>query len=262
MRIAAFIAMLLVSCSHPEFDALRTENIVLKQRVAELERELDSIKNGPARVLAGARASFDSGRLDEAKAGAERLLKSSPAVAEAADAKLLLEQIAARQAEDAARVKTATASLVQDTDKVRGITWFKHKSGRVLQWHLKLYFGRSEEGALMPLRIKAQFVGEDWLFVNRITVKADDRKFSALAGTWERDNGAGTVWEWIDLPTDEDLREMVSAIIAAKDVVVRFEGDKYYSDKSVPQAMKDELRDVLLAYSALSSKPSSAEASK
>ncbi|ARC79604.1 hypothetical protein AXW93_12340 [Pseudomonas aeruginosa] len=98
----------------------------------------------------------------------------------------------------------------------------------------------------MPLRLKFQYYDDDWLFVRGLTIKADDKVFTLPGVEFKRDNGSGSIWEWSDEPVSDFA--MLDAVLAAKKVIIRFEGQQYYSDFVLPNAQKVAMKEVLLAW--------------
>jgi hypothetical protein len=141
-------------------------------------------------------------------------------------------------------------------DEMRGITWYKHPSSGDSGNAFYLYFGRRDDGTLLPLRLLLRYYGDSWLFVEKAWAKADGVEVivpqvrDKYRG-WERDNGGGSIWEWSDTAVTEasDLSS-VRQLANAKAVTVRFEGRQYYGDRKLsPQQLK-AMREVLDAYKA------------
>jgi hypothetical protein len=103
------------------------------------------------------------------------------------------------------------------------------------------------------LRWKLQYASESWLFAKAYIVAADDKRFEQQA-RFERDHSGGNIWEWHDAPAGKRELEIVQAILDAKDVTIRYIGNKYYDDRKVSSQEKQALRNVLNAYVALGGK--------
>src|SRR5690606_671906 len=48
------------------------------------------------------------------------------------------------------------------------------------------------------LRLRFQYKADDWLFIKKGILLVDGDKYE-LTGSWERDNGSGDIWEWLDI---------------------------------------------------------------
>ena len=104
------------------------------------------------------------------------------------------------------------------------------------------------------MRLHVQYVDDDWLFVRRFTVKADEETFSvepSRFGDLNRDNGDGKIWEWFNCPVDDELRSNLLSIVGSSDAVLRFEGDKYKKDVEITITDKNRLHTVLAVYDIL-----------
>ena len=144
--------------------------------------------------------------------------------------------------------------MQQESDEIKGITWFSHQNSPSRGDYLSAYFGStagSAEG--YPLRLKLRYQGENWLFFRSVTVKADAQIFELAELDVERDNSGGVVWEWADFALED--HPMLEAWLNAERVVVRFNGDKYYHDLVVPRAQLNQLREVYQAWQAMGGKP-------
>lgn len=243
-----------------------------------LRRELDEIKNGSSRLLASAKAHLDVKRYDEARRDIEQLLNRHPAAVETTEARTLLtiaqQGIAAREAlerrtrvaaekarqdsirKHEARLSRALTAMRRSIDNVREITYYYDRTSPQFVGEASrvvLYIAKPE--ARSPfLRLSIRFRGSDWLFIERYTIKADDETFLIDASGFddvERDNGYSGIWEWYDVPAESRELDIIRAIIAAKRVVIRYEGRQYYHDRVIGGEEKAALRRVLDAYEVL-----------
>lgn len=82
---------------------------------------------------------------------------------------------------------------------------------------------------------------------------ADGQRFERGRVKFERDHDS-KIWEWYDENlTDADL-QMIRAIIASKEAVIRFNGRQYRKDRTITASQKAALQNVLDAYKALGGK--------
>lgn len=162
----------------------------------------------------------------------------------------------------AALAKTVKG-LVGVHDAMRDITWYKNlaspKYDNTNTFYL--YFGITDDQILTPLRLKITYASDSWLFVKSVWGKADGKKItipqiSALFSGWERDNGSGKIWEWSDAPIEEaeDIASL-RQLALSKEVTLRFEGQQYYSDRSLSGAQLQAIRDMISAYEVVTAKP-------
>ena len=104
-----------------------------------------------------------------------------------------------------------------------------------------------------PLLLRIQYSAEDWLFIKRYEIKADEETFTLDVsgfGDVERDNNV-RIWEWHTRTVGKDDMKMLMAISNAKEVVLRSIGKQYYRDRTLPNAEKQRLRVMLAAYEIL-----------
>jgi hypothetical protein len=162
----------------------------------------------------------------------------------------------------AALAKTVKG-LVGVHDAMRDITWYKNSASPKYDNTntFYLYFGIADDQVLTPLRLKITYASDSWLFVKSVWGKADGKKIaipqvSAPLSGWERDNGSGKIWEWSDAPI-EDAQDVASLrqIALSKEVTLRFEGQQYYSDRTLSGAQLQAFRDMISAYEVVTAKP-------
>lgn len=146
------------------------------------------------------------------------------------------------------QAQIALSKLSKRYDKFQDTTWYKSPTSPNYRNTnaFYIYFGVSDNSKL-PLRLVLQYESDDWLFIESATINVDGQNYD-VSGDWERDHNS-RIWEWIDEKLED--REMIEAIINSKAALIRFEGDQYYSTKSISLTQKNALRDILLAYDAL-----------
>ena len=102
-------------------------------------------------------------------------------------------------------------------------------------------------------RLVFYYTGDSWIFFKKITVSVDGQNYVKDFDYFEvsRDNGSGDVWEYVDIsPSTTDIN-MLRAIAASKETIVRFQGDDYHYDLTVKSSDKSAIISVLDAYSLL-----------
>jgi hypothetical protein len=263
--VAVALAALLAGCGSGDGEKaakLQKEVGDLQREVAALRAELDAERNGPERLLAKAKNEISKDRLVEAKKTLAGLIDRYPESSQAKDAGVELAGVNQRMdaAEKAKQVEAArllaeqeralarlNANLKKKTDEIKGITWVSHKTEPLLDTHMALYFGAKDgSSAGYPLRMKFHYFADDWLFISNVTIKADDQIYTLEKMEFERDHGSGSIWEWSDSAVDD--MAMLNKIIAAKKVVIRFDGRQYYNDFVLPEAQKIAMKEVMLAW--------------
>lgn len=236
-----------------------------------LKTALDELQNGPPRLLAQMRTAVESGKFEDARTLGGQLLSRHASSPEAKEGRQLVEQarlaietrdVAARRAqadslrEREAQIARALSSMRRSHDDVKEMSWYYDRSvpSTVNSANkLLLYIGKPDKGAPY-LRFSIRYVADDWLFIQSYVIKADGRTFEIDASGLrdvERDNGYGGIWEWYDVPAEERELDIVRAIVAAKQVVLRCEGRQYRRDRTIGTDEKLALQRVLNAYEAL-----------
>ncbi len=181
----------------------------------------------------------------------EKALVENAAVLDTADE--LLD--AARKA----RADALLARMTKDEDRERGMSfyypsaWSFYGSG---SWaadqrcFVLPYIGRDNSDTW--LRIVYNYTAADWVLFDKVTVVADDARFTKSFDRSDvtRDNSDGRVWEYLDEDVGESEVELLRAIADSKEATVRFEGDGHYHDFTVTDGDKRAIRDALMVYEA------------
>ena len=234
----------------------------LQREIASLKDSLDAERNGPGRLLSRAKNESSENDSAPARQTLADLISRYPESEQALSAKAMLSDLNAKAAvaEKARQLEASRkaeeqrlllsrldANLKKDTDEIKGITWVSHKSEPVLANYMSLYFG-TKDGVLgsYPLRVKFNYFAESWLFVQSVTIKADEQVFNMPNMDFDRDNASGSIWEWSDTKADD--MAMLNKIIAAKKVVIRYNGRQYYHDFTLPESQKTAMKEILVAW--------------
>ena len=261
-----FFCILQISCgekvSKDEFDSIKAEN-------EKLKIELEDLKFGPAKLLSQIKNLINSKDYYKAKSEIETLINKHPTSDQTVEAKKLLIDVDANiKALDLAneieknklekaekeRLANSTKKLRSRKDDIKGITWYYDKTTTVYNDRnsFHLYMGQSEGGKPW-LRFRIQYKSDDWLFINSYIIKTDNNSYtiSTTRDEVERDNGYGGIWEWYDVPMDNNLYNIVKDVINSKSVKLRYNGKQYYDDRKVSENEKKALQNILDAYEAL-----------
>lgn len=99
--------------------------------------------------------------------------------------------------------------------------------------YLRFYIGLNEKQSWLRLKIK--YHASNWLFVNKIKTLADGKRWESSQLDFKRDNEAGEIWEWIDIPVtkNDKIYTTIKNGLNSKNFTIRFVGDKYHDDLSV-----------------------------
>jgi|GEM_PF-2196575 len=167
---------------------------------------------------------------------------------------LAAEQVKREEAAKNAKYVSALRSMRISKDKFNGITFYKDRStpyyANYSTFHL--YIGKSS-GSDPYLRFVVRYSDDDWLFVESAEINIDGSRYdlNVSSSEWERDNGSGDIWEWIDIvPSDYHL-DLVDKIINSRSAVIRFYGSQYRNDRTISSSQKNGLKNILNAYEAL-----------
>ena len=263
--VALWLVAALSACGQADkenAERLQQEVSRLQGEVNTLRADLDAEKNGPERLLARAKNEISKTSLDLAKQALTDLVSRYPESQQAVVAKALLGEVsykleAAEKAKQIEAIKVAEeqrqilarldANLTKSTDEIKGVTWVSHKSEPLLANYMSLYFGTKDGSASSyPLRMKFNYYADSWLFVQGVTIKADDQIFKLENMDFQRDNGSGSIWEWSDSKVQD--MTMLNKIIAAKKVLIRYDGRQYYHDFVLPESQKNAMKEIVLAW--------------
>lgn len=250
-------------------EQMESENQRLNSEIEKLRSEVNELKFGAERLLSQARIAIDAGHDLDARSTLQELIKRHPTSNETPEAKKLLAntetRISAaeekrkrdeekRKEEASQALERATRNLEKKVDEIEGITWMSHQGTPVLGKYASLYFGtRNGKASGFPVRLRVQYYDDSWLFVRSLTIKADDKTFEMPGIDFKRDNSSGSIWEWMDVPITD--HQMLQSVMNAKKVVIRFHGDTYYSDFTVPSEQKNMMKDVYAAWQSLGGTP-------
>ena len=148
-----------------------------------------------------------------------------------------------------------SVTTIKDYDNVENITWYKPQAYPYYansRSYVLPYIGVDSYGNAW-LRLVFHYTGDNWILFKKITVSVDGQNYVKDFDYFEvsRDNGSGDVWEYVDIsPSGTDIN-MLRAIAASKETIVRFQGDDYHYDLTVKSSDKSAIISVLDAYSLL-----------
>ena len=121
------------------------------------------------------------------------------------------------------------------------------------------YVAASTDDKYLPaLRTRIEYTGTDWLFVQKVSIYINNNKIIEKDYgffRWNRDNGNGKVWEWLDI-LDEDISKAFVFVWATKESVdVRFAGRSSKKDFKIGPNDKQAIKDTIDLYSFIKDHP-------
>jgi len=179
----------------------------------------------------------------------------------AAQKEAAARQVAAQKeaAERRALQKKVIAGLRKVRDEVERVTfYYSPNTVREVanQWYL--YIG-VPDGGQPYLRFKWMYTAETWLFVKQVTLNVDGQKVGSVPISFfavKRDNSGGRIWEWHDESVNDRDIPFFQRLAASKKTIIRYEGDKYYDDRTLSEGEKKAFTQIVMAYEEMRRKSS------
>src|SRR4051812_17016981 len=152
--------------------------------------------------------------------------------------------------------------MTQTRDEIQGVTWFQDRAQA--RSHaadsLSCSFARFSSG-YGPLQLAIVHAGKGWLNPETTTLLVDGAPF-VLAETrrgfrgcsWKRQTTPSGVIESCDVPISAEHPDLLAALVAARSVKVRLQGDRVH-DFTVPGTQLEAIRRVHAAWLAASKRP-------
>lgn len=261
MKKIGFLALvlLLVACtpSKKEFVNLQLENMRLRDSLQLVVSELEHYKSDPTKLCANLDQLYKDENINALDSIKQILIKFHPECDELKKVESLCNKIITKQekrleAEKAKRM-SAVSKLKKKYDDVSNVTWyynpyFTHYNNTNLT---SLYIG--QEDSYVWLRLQMSYEGEDWIFFDNAYLSYDGNTREIYFDKYrnkESDNSGGSVWEWIDVPVDDELYFFLKEFSNGKSLKMRLSG-KYTKTRNLSQKEIMGIKDVLLAYDVL-----------
>jgi hypothetical protein len=154
------------------------------------------------------------------------------------------------------------ASMVQTRDEVQGVTWLRDRAQ--LRSHapdtVSCSFARFSSG-YGPLRLTIVHTGKRLLYPETATFLVDGSSFvlpeirRGLRGcSWRSGTNRSGAIETCDVQISSEHPDLLAALLAAKSVKVRLQGDRAH-EFTVPKTQLDAIRRVHAAWRAASQRP-------
>jgi len=99
--------------------------------------------------------------------------------------------------------------------------------------------------------VKFNYTGTDWIYANRIKLVCDDETFEYDSLKFLTYGTTDFVSEYVLIPFNENMQELIPKIINSKETIIRFYGEPIYSDLIVSDKMKLDMKKVLKTIKAL-----------
>lgn len=245
------------------YDGAEDDVKALVKNAADLEAaeaKLDELQvsNAQSKISAIGQVSLESrAAIDEAKAAYDALSDEQKAkVSNAAELTAAEEQLTALKKAQAEQV---LAGMTKEEDKVQGLSFYYPAGWKFYSdgsWvadqscFIRPYLG--SDGKNCWIRVIYNYTGDDWVFFQKLTIVADGQKFYKTFSYYDvvRDNGGGTVWEYMDDDGSSDI-DMLTAVANSSETIIRFEGREYAYDYTVKASDKQIISQALQAYQLL-----------
>ena len=135
-------------------------------------------------------------------------------------------------------------------DEVSEATVYRHAgSPETVDGGNELYaYCITQKGKAPALRLRIQYVADEWLFINKFTLKIDDETSVLEARDMKRDNGNFLIWEWYD---EAATPEFIKKLATSNRVVLRSHGSEYTKDRELTPGEQMRLLEVLAGYEIL-----------
>ncbi|MEO7177079.1 MAG: hypothetical protein ABI002_14930 [Saprospiraceae bacterium] len=149
------------------------------------------------------------------------------------------------------KIKNAIKGMRKKNDEIEGLTYYydnaapKSNNTNYIQLYLVV------SGLANPtLRVKINYSGYSWLFLERCIFKANNGPRTLFLNRSQiyRDSDSGKYWEWCDLQVENDFMGIIDEITGASKPKVRCSGNQYYHDRSISEKEISGLVKVLNAY--------------
>jgi len=112
------------------------------------------------------------------------------------------------------------------------------------------FSGFIKDSKVIPY-VKFNYSGSDWIYANRIKLVCDDETFEYDSLKFYTLGTVNYVSEYVLMPFDAAMQELINKIINSKETIIRFYSDPFYSDFVVTNRMKLDMKEFLKTIKAL-----------
>lgn len=162
----------------------------------------------------------------------------------------LLEVIGEASFEDSKTIyfktsKSEISKLKEKKDDFKGSSFYEHKKTPT-GWNsdVRLYIVKSNEYNEYFYRLRISYKSDDWLFMNEAIFLCDGKKYILSLTDADRDNDGGEIYEYWDKPVNNYSKKIIEAIVNAKEVKMRYNGDQYYSERILKSSELNRIKEV------------------
>jgi hypothetical protein len=163
---------------------------------------------------------------------------------------------------------SALKGLRKQSNTVDGVKWLKYKSKKTPQKNFKPGSGRRDfDNSMFYLYISVKEKKEaflrmyvqvepqvDWIKFNKIIISADKETFEREFNFANINNTIGVGQQYIEFYDIELMPheiKMFEKIAAAKEVTIRYQGEKLHQDLNLKNKYKQAIKDILDAWKKL-----------
>lgn len=148
--------------------------------------------------------------------------------------------------------------LERTPDPVKGDDLYNHRDAVTLNppMVMTLCFYRKVNSKPEGLSLTAQYHGKSWIFIDHLTVRADDAVFEFDLDPEDVTTSVAkdaSVYEFFrfDLDNDEEHKKLLQAVLKAKKVLVRFSGSKGVKDIEAALSERAKMAELHTIYQKL-----------
>ncbi|WP_161604290.1 PDZ domain-containing protein [Roseiconus nitratireducens] len=138
-------------------------------------------------------------------------------------------------------------------DTISGVTTLEPREKPNITRGSGFYAYAVAKGGQKDTFIRFYRSGDDWLFMKRFEIRSGGETYLESRGFFdvERDNSAGRVWEYCDVPFAGDVKEALQAMMQGSPATLRFSGEQYREDHEVSEIELYDTMAVIAAAEAL-----------
>jgi len=103
----------------------------------------------------------------------------------------------------------------------------------------------------LSLLIRHQYVAKKWLHPRSFALLAGKTQYKSTRLSFESKEGGGKKREWHDIKPKADYLKVLTTVVDAKKVTLRFYSDKFFIDREVSFSNRVRLKQTLRAYQLL-----------
>jgi len=132
------------------------------------------------------------------------------------------------------------------TDKFTGNSFITHKKNNTYS-EFKIYIAISNDNAF--IRVKTHYSGKDWVFMDKVILLIDGKKYSYNLKKTTREIESGGVTEDVDQIADDNLVNIIKAISETKTQIdIRLQGDSKVYDGYIKEKELLPIRETFELY--------------